>query len=77
MASPSSQGMLPIVEVLGVEAATLTNADQTVEAPVVIITIRPEPHRSWQSFSFTVGWQQAARLRDDLARLLDQYRPAT
>jgi hypothetical protein len=77
MAKQGSPGILPIVELLGVEAATLTNADQTVEAPVVFITIRPDPHRSWQSFSFPVGWQQAARLRDDLTRLLDQYRPAT
>jgi hypothetical protein len=76
MARQSSRGILPIVEVLGVDAATLTNADQTVEAPVVFITIRPEPHRSWQSLSFPVSWQQAARLRDDLTRLLDQYRPA-
>lgn len=75
MTGGSDSGTLPIVELLGVEAAILTNAEQTAEAPVVLITVRPEPHNSWRSVSFPLSWRQAERLRDDLTELLKQTRP--
>ena len=66
MARGDDQNTLPIVEFLGLEAVTLTDAERTVEAPVVLVTIRPEPQRTWQSISFPLSWRQAERLRDDL-----------
>ncbi len=69
----NSNGTLPIVELLGVEAATLTNPEQTAAAPVVFLTFRPEPHESWRSFSFPVSLQQAVRLRNDLTELLQRF----
>ena len=77
MESESNNGTLPIVELLGVEAATLTNSEQTVAAPVVFLTFRPEPHQTWRSFSFPVSLQHAVRLRNDLAHLLQQLEHAT
>lgn len=68
----SDSGTLPVVELLGVDMAILTNAEKTMGAPVVILTLRPEPHRSWRSVSLPVSMEQAARLRDDLNRLLEQ-----
>jgi hypothetical protein len=68
----NSNGTLPIVELLGVEAATLTNPEQTAAAPVVFLTFRPEPHESWRSFSFPVSLQQAVRLRNDLTEVLQR-----
>jgi hypothetical protein len=75
MRGRSKQGTLPIVELLGVEAAMLTNAEQTVGTPVVFLTFRPEPNQNWQSFSFPVSLRQAARLRDDLTGVLKQFAP--
>jgi hypothetical protein len=76
MLGESEHGTLPIVELLGVEPAILTNAEQTVGAPVVFLTFRPEPQRSWRSVTLPVSIEQAARLRDDLTRLLKQLQPA-
>lgn len=67
---------LPIVELLGVEAAVLTNPERTSAAQVVFLTLRPEPDRNFRSFSFPLSLQQAARLRDDLTRALKQFQPA-
>lgn len=67
---------LPIVELLGVEPAVLTDPERTKAAHVVFLTLRPEPDRSFRSFSFPLSLQQAARLRDDLTRILKQFQPA-
>lgn len=72
MGKRSEKDTLPIAELLGVEAAMLTNAERTTEAPVVFLTMRPEPHRTWQSVSVAISLAQAARLRDDLTQLLKQ-----
>lgn len=74
MAGRDASGALPIVELLGVEAAMLTNREQTAEAPVVLVSLRPQPQRSWQSFSFPLSWEHAERLRDDLTNLLNEFR---
>jgi hypothetical protein len=76
MGTPSNHGTLPIVELLGVEGATLTNAEQTVAAPVVFLTFRPEPQQSWRSFSFPISLEHAVRLRNDLTKLLQQFQSA-
>lgn len=73
MGRRNDNGTLPIVELLGVEAATLTNPEQTAAAPVVFLTFRPEPHESWRSFSFPVSLQQAVRLRNDLTEVLQRF----
>lgn len=73
MAGHSNNSTLPIVELLGVEAAMLTNPEQTAVAPVVFLTVRPQPTQSWQSFSFPLSLDHAARLRDDLTGLLKQF----
>jgi hypothetical protein len=75
MRGQSKNGTLPLVELLGVEAAMLSNVEQTAGMPVVFLTFRPEPHQSWQSFSFPVSLRQAARLRDDLTDVLQQFVP--
>ena len=69
-------GTLPFVELLGVDAGLLTNAEQTVVTPVVFLALRPEPHRSFRSISLPVTLEQAVRLRDDLTRALAQFEPA-
>jgi hypothetical protein len=66
---------LPIVELLGVEPAVLTDPERTKAAHVVFLTLRPEPDRSFRSFSFPLSLQQAARLRDDLTHILKQFQP--
>ena len=78
MARRDENGTLPIVELLGVEAATLTNPEQTAAAPVVFLTFRPEPHDSWRSFSFPVSLEHAMRLRNDLTEVLQRFqKPAS
>ena len=77
MAERGEERTLPIVELLGVEGAVLTDPERTTAAPVVFLTLRPEPDRSFRSFSFPLSVQQAARLRDDLTRVLKQFQPAT
>ena len=72
----SENGTLPFVELLGVDAGILTNAEQTVVTPVVFLALRPEPHRSWRSVSLPVTLTQAVRLRDDLTRVLKEFEPA-
>lgn len=57
---------VPIVELLGVGATTTTAGDR----PAVLITIRPEPQKSWKARSFAIRMEQAERLRDDLQTLL-------
>lgn len=77
MERQNENGALPIVELLGVEAAVLTDPARMTAAQVVFLTLRPEPDRSFRSFSFPLSLQQAARLRDDLAHVLKQFQPAT
>jgi hypothetical protein len=76
MGRRNESGTLPIVELLGVEAAVLTDPERTTAAQVVFLTLRPEPDRSFRSFSFPLSMQQAARLRDDLNRVLKQFQTA-
>ena len=73
----NENGTLPIVELLGVEGAVLTDPAHTTAAHVVFLTLRPEPDRSFRSFSFPLSLRQAARLRDDLAHVLKQFQPAS
>jgi hypothetical protein len=73
MAERDEQGTLPIVELLGVEPAMLANDERTAAAPVVFISLRPQPQHSWQSFSFPLSWKHAERLRDDLTNLLKEF----
>ena len=77
MANGNENGTLPIVELLAVEAATLTNPEQTAAAPVVFLTFRPEPHESFRSFSFPVSLQHAVRLRNDLTEVLQRFQKPT
>lgn len=76
MGRRNDNGTLPMVELLGVEAATLTNPEQTATAPVVFLTFRPEPHESWKSFSFPLSLQHAVRLRNDLTAVLQRFQTA-
>lgn len=76
MGRRNDNGTLPIVELLGVEAATLTNPEQTATAPVVFLTFRPEPHENWRSFSFPLSLQHAVRLRNDLTAVLQRFQTA-
>ena len=73
----NESGTLPIVELLGVEAATLTNPEQTAAAPVVFLTFRPEPRENWRSFSFPVSLQHAIRMRNDLNEVLQRFQKPT
>lgn len=75
MTGRNNNDTLPIVELLGVEAAMLTDSKQSAVAPVVFIAVRPQPHHSWQSFSFPLSLEHATRLRDDLTSLLQQFQP--
>ena len=77
MGRRNDNGTLPIVELLGVEAATLTNPEQTAAAPVVFLTFRPDPQENWRSFSFPVSLQHAIRLRNDLTGVLQRFQTAT
>ena len=76
MGRRNDNGTLPIVELLGVEAATLTNPEQTATAPVVFLTFRPEPQENWRSFSFPLSLQHAVRLRNDLTAVLQGFQTA-
>jgi hypothetical protein len=67
----SHREAVPVVELLGVGAATTTSG----VSPTVLITIRPEPGRSWRTQTFAVTVEQAGRLRDDLTVLLPQAEP--
>ncbi len=72
MGTRDESGALPIVELLGVEAAVLTDPEQKRAAQVVFLTLRPDPEHSFRSFSFPLSLQQAVRLRDDLNRVIKQ-----
>jgi hypothetical protein len=73
MASRRDHSTLPVVELLGIEPAMLTNPEHSDVAPVVFVTLRPQPHQNWQSFSFPLSWRHAERLRDDLTDLLKRH----
>ena len=60
-----------IVELLGVGATTTSSGEHSA----VLITIRPEPKKSWKAHSFAMRREQAERLRDDLTTLLQQLEP--
>ena len=61
MERQNESGSLPIVELLGVEAAVLTDPERTTAAHVVFLTLRPEPERS---FGRSVFRWACNRLRD-------------
>ena len=68
----SGREVLPFVEYLGIQPVLLTNPDQTIMEPAVLLSIRPEPTETWRSFSFPMTIQGVQRLRDDLGILLQE-----
>ena len=58
-------GRAQFVEILSVARI---KTDQ--EEPAVVLTVRPQPDRSWQPHNLGLTWSQAERLRDDLETLL-------
>ena len=68
---------LAFVELLSIGEGILKDSEQPGEMPIVLFTVRPEPDRNWQSFTFAVSREQAKRLRDDLTRLLDEPESST
>lgn len=76
MGRQSDSGTLAFIELLGVGEGMLTDADRSFQAPIVLLTVRPEPDKSWQSFTLAVSRKQAKRLRDDLTKLLDESQPS-
>ncbi len=77
MAEQSDGGTLAFVELLSVGEGVLSDPDRSFETPIVLLTVRPEPNETFQSFSFAVSRTQAERLRDDLASLLDRSQSPT
>lgn len=75
MSSQNDSGTLAFVELLGVGEGMLTDADRSFQAPIVLLTVRPEPDKSWQAFTLAVSRKQAKRLRDDLTKLLEDSQP--
>jgi hypothetical protein len=69
----SESGEAQPIEVLSV--ARGRNLECNGNRPVVIVTIRPQPDRSWAYHHLSLSISQAKRLRDDLAALLKA--PAT
>ncbi len=65
----SDSGMAQFVELLSV-ARGRTDLDANEKRPVIIVTIRPEPDRSWAYHHLSLSIAQAERLRDDLISLL-------
>lgn len=63
-------GQAQFVEVLSVARAR-TDLDAHEKRPVIVVTIRPEPDRSWLSHNLGLTIDAAERLRDDLTNLLD------
>ena len=64
-----SDGMVQLVEFLSVARAR-TDLDTAEGRPIVVVTVRPHPDRSWQSHNLGLAIPQAERLRDDLIDLL-------
>jgi hypothetical protein len=77
MGSQKDSGTLAFVELLSVGEGMLTDADRSFQAPIVLLTVRPEPDKSWQSFTLAVSRKQARRLRDDLTKLLEESQAST
>jgi hypothetical protein len=77
MGSQNDSGTLAFVELLSVGEGMLTDADRSFQAPIVLLTVRPEPDKSWQSFTLAVSRKQARRLRDDLTKLLEESQAST
>lgn len=75
MGSQNESGTLAFVELLSVGEGMLTDADRSFQAPIVLLTVRPEPDKSWQAFTLAVSRKQAKRLKDDLTKLLDESQP--
>lgn len=75
MGSQNDSGTLAYVELLSVGEGMLTDADRSFQAPIVLLTVRPEPDKSWQSFTLAVSRKQARRLKDDLTELLQEVQP--
>jgi hypothetical protein len=69
-----SDGMVQLVEFLSVARAR-TDLDCEEGRPIVVLTIRPEPDRSWQPHNLGLTIDAAKRLRDDLSAILKT--PAT
>lgn len=70
----SDFGQAQFVEILSVARAR-TDLDAPEKRPIVIVTIRPDPDRSWAYHHLSLSIAQAERLRDDLTNLLKA--PAT
>ena len=62
-------GHANFIELLGVARARKTD-DPSEKEPVIILSIRPWPDRSWTFHHLGLTWNQAERLRDDLTTLL-------
>ncbi|MBC8870116.1 MAG: hypothetical protein H8E44_11900 [Planctomycetes bacterium] len=77
MERQNDSGTLAYVELLGVGEGMLTDPDRSFHQPIVLLTVRPEPEKSWQAFTLAVNRRQAKRLRDDLTALLEESQSAT
>lgn len=65
----SDSGMAQFVEVLSVARARI-DLDAAEKQPAIVVTIRPQPDRSWAYHHLSMSIAQAKRLRDDLDSLL-------
>lgn len=61
--------MVHMVELLGIWPGEAKIGSSTQEEPVVIVTVRPEPH-SFQSHNFGLSLAQAERRWEDLGSIL-------
>jgi len=77
MERQNDSGTLAYVELLSVGEGMLTDADRSFHQPIVLLTVRPEPEKSWQAFTMAVSRRQAKRLRDDLTALLEESQSTT
>jgi hypothetical protein len=64
-----SDGMVQLVEFLAIARAR-TDLDCGEGRPIVLVTVRPEPDRSWRPHNLGLTIDAAKRLRDDLVNLL-------
>lgn len=62
-------GMAQFVEVLSVARAR-TDLDAPERRPIIVLTIRPQPDRSWAYHNLGLSMGAARRLRDDLSAIL-------
>jgi hypothetical protein len=62
-------GVVQLVELLS-GARARTDLDCSEGRPIVVLTVRPDPDRSWQPHNLGLTINAAKRLRDDLTALL-------